>query len=90
MTTDEMNQQIRELDYRVGDGVEVRLLWSPADNSLRVAVHDSGRGATFEVPVGAEEARDAFDHPFAYAAFRGVEVEADGPEPEPEPEAALR
>lgn len=88
MTSDEIQQQIRELDFRAGDGVEVRLLWSPDDDSLRVAVTDLARGETFEVPVGAEEARDAFEHPYAYAAFRGVAAAADGPESEPE--AALR
>jgi hypothetical protein len=61
-----------ELDYRESDGVEVSLLWSRADGSLAVAVLDARTAERFELPVEPEQARDAFQHPFADAAFRGL------------------
>jgi hypothetical protein len=61
----------QELAYRSTDGIDVFLLWSPADDSLAVVVIDANAD-TFELPVSAAEALDAFDHPFAYAAYRGA------------------
>jgi hypothetical protein len=61
-----------ELDHRESDGIEVSLLWSRADGSLTVAVADARTAERFELPVGPEQARDAFQHPFAYAAFGGL------------------
>ena len=43
-----------------------------ADDSV-VLVHDGRLGSSFELEVDASSALDAFDHPYAYAAFRGVE-----------------
>lgn len=57
----------RELDYREGDGLEVSLLWYPAEDSIAVKVLDTRTGERFEIPVDAASARDAFNHPFAYA-----------------------
>jgi hypothetical protein len=60
---------VRELDRRSGDGLEVRLLWRPADDVCLVAVSDSRTGDAFSVRVEAgERATDVFHHPFAYAA----------------------
>ena len=81
MTTIE-TEGLRELDHRAGDGVQVWLLWRPADDTLRVVVQDE-RGASFELAVKPEEARDVFLHPFAYAAFRGVETGGDERERQP-------
>jgi hypothetical protein len=67
-----------ELDYRESDGIEVSLLWSRDDGSLAVAVRDGRTGERFELPVEPEQALDAFQHPFAYAACRGLLHE--GPE----------
>ena len=75
--------ELRELDHRTGDGVEVRLLWRPADDALVVTVSDESRGGSFELPVAPGEAREVFLHPFAYAAFRGIAVDGDEREPEP-------
>ena len=62
----------RELDYRAGDGVEVWLLWTASENRLFVVVVDSKLEDSFELDVDAKDARDAFRHPYAYAAFRRV------------------
>lgn len=63
----------RELDCRTNDGIEVRLLWSEHDGTLRVAVSD-GRAATeFSLEVRDRgRALDVFHHPYAYAAHYGV------------------
>lgn len=63
----------RELDYRASDGVEVRLTWSPATASLTVSVTDSKTGDAFELAAQHAEALDVFHHPYAHAAFRGIE-----------------
>lgn len=65
---------IRELDHRSGDGIEVWLLWAPADDRVIVSVHDARTGEAFEIEVQpAERAMEVFHHPFAYAAHRGIE-----------------
>jgi hypothetical protein len=62
-----------ELAQRTGDSVAVSLLWSEADNRLRVAVADARTGEEFELDAHPENALDVFYHPFAYAAFRGLD-----------------
>ena len=57
----------RELDSRESDGLEVTLVWYPARDEIAVKVLDTRTGERFEFPVDASEARDAFEHPFAYA-----------------------
>lgn len=66
----------RELDFRTNDGVEVALLWREGDERLIVEVTDTKVADAFRFEVGASEAFDAFQHPYAYAAFRGVEYVA--------------
>jgi hypothetical protein len=61
-----------ELDYRAGDGVEVWLLWTASENRLFVLVVDTKLDDSFELDVDANDALDAFRHPYAYAAFRRV------------------
>lgn len=61
-----------ELDYRESHGIEVSLLWSPDDPRLTVYVSDNATNESFELAVAADEVREAFDHPFAYAASRRV------------------
>jgi hypothetical protein len=58
----------RELDSRSGDGLEIRLLWDPADDALTVTVADVRTEESFVIPVAAADAREAFNHPFAFAA----------------------
>ena len=64
---------IRELDHRQNDGIDVRLLWDEATGQVSVSVFDAKTSAAFEIPVEHHEARDAFLHPFAHAAFRGID-----------------
>ena len=59
---------LHELDHRVNDGIDVRLLWRRSDNRALVAVSDARRGEAFTIEVGASQrALDVFLHPFAYA-----------------------
>jgi hypothetical protein len=63
----------RELDSRTNNGIEVRLLWRPADDRALVAVTDTKTGEAIELMVRkGDSALDAFHHPYAYAAWRGV------------------
>ena len=57
----------RELDYRAGDGIEVRLLWNPKTNAVSVWVAER-EGSTFEFEVPPGDALEAFHHPYAYTA----------------------
>lgn len=62
----------RELAYRCSDGVHVTLLWYPTTNRVTVEVVDDSLGDTFEFEAPRDRVLDAFEHPFAYAAFGGV------------------
>ncbi len=65
---------IRELDHRRSDGIDVRLLWSQADDLVVVSVSDANTGETFAIPVEPHEALTAFHHPYSYAAStRGLQ-----------------
>ncbi|HSC73397.1 MAG TPA: hypothetical protein VLB89_04455 [Gaiellaceae bacterium] len=58
----------RELAAREGDGISVRLLWHPRENTVTVSVEDIRAGECFELAITNGDALDAFHHPFAYAA----------------------
>ena len=60
------NTARRELDHRHSDGIDLTLSWRPSRNDLVLTVRDGTGG--FELEVPADEALDAFDHPYAYAA----------------------
>jgi hypothetical protein len=60
-------QPHRELDSRTADGITVVLLWRPGDTDVLLRVDDARTGVRFELPVPGCEAREAFQHPFAYA-----------------------
>jgi hypothetical protein len=62
---------LRELDHRLNDGIEVRLLWNPVTNGVGIHVVDSRTGETFAFPVAAADALRAFRHPYVYAAPTG-------------------
>lgn len=66
-----------ELAQRTGDSVAVSLLWRREDNRLKVAVADTSTGEEFELDAHPENALDVFYHPFAYAAFRGLDYGAE-------------
>jgi hypothetical protein len=69
---DTMDKDTAELACRRGAGIEVTLLWQRASGELTVSVTDAASGASFELPVSADEALTAFHHPYAYAAAKGV------------------
>ena len=65
----------RELSYREADGVEVALLWYPGNDVVSVVVSDTRTGDVFELVLGDDDrALDVFDHPYAHAARRGLEL----------------
>jgi len=66
---------MRELHSRVNDGLHVRLLWGEDDGHLAVSVSDirTGRDFLLEVREG-EDAMEVFHHPYAYAAWHGVDT----------------
>jgi hypothetical protein len=86
-TTDETWRT--ELASRESNGVMVRLVWSRSTNLVTVTVADAANDDYFELVLDENErALDVFQHPFAHAAARGLEVRTDRPEPEPLRDAA--
>lgn len=63
-----------DLANRRGDGIDVTLWWSPAENSVSVEVLHLASDSSFELSVERARALDAFYHPFAYAARRSPEL----------------
>lgn len=59
-----------ELDCRTSNGIEVALLL--VGDRLSVTVLDLTCGDCFELDVEPHCALDAFHHPYAYAAHRGI------------------
>jgi hypothetical protein len=74
-TTQPTQQPLRELAHRTNDGVEVVLFWHEITDALIVAVSDTRTGAYFELTADPAQALDVFNHPYAYAAFRGLPYE---------------
>lgn len=76
-----MNDHLHELDRRCNDGVDVRMLWSERDDQVLVTVADGKTGACFLIEVlEGERALDVFHHPYAYAAWHGVDTGCAVPE----------
>jgi hypothetical protein len=63
--------QRQELAYRAGGGLDVSLLWRPADGSVAVVIADAS-GGMFELAVEPSDALAAFYHPFVFAARQGI------------------
>jgi hypothetical protein len=62
-----MTTATRELDHRIHDGLDVRLLWDPGEDRVTVAVIDLKNDDSFEIEVGpGDRALDVFNRPFAY------------------------
>jgi hypothetical protein len=79
MTTTQ-TAELRELDHRVSDGIDVRLLWRPEDDRAIVAVSDAKTGGSFTLEVAPHQrAMDVFHHPYAYAP-EGVGTSSPGGE----------
>jgi hypothetical protein len=66
------SKRTQELDFRSTDGLEVTLLWQPETNQVSVTVFDAKTGDDFDLDVEPADAMDAFHHPYAYAASRGL------------------
>jgi hypothetical protein len=65
---------IRELDRRSNGEAHVSLLWREGDDRLFVAVVDGRQGEVFRLEVReGERPLDVFHHPYAYAAWHGVQ-----------------
>ena len=62
----------RELAYRENDGLAVSLIWNPRNDALTVTVLDGHTGEALEIPVVDANPLEVFNHPFAYAARRGL------------------
>ena len=79
---------LAELARRVDGGIEVLLVWHRGDGLLRVLTTDLRTGDAFElIARDGKEGLDAFHHPFAYAAARGVAYQSKA---RPGTEAATR
>jgi hypothetical protein len=69
----------KELSHRDTDGIEVSLLWAELSDRLFVVVRDRRSNETFELEVDAADALDVFEHPYAHAAFRGLQFRSNPP-----------
>jgi len=63
---------MEELDYRESNGVAVSLLWQPHSDRLSVVVTDSQLDERFALQARPDNARDVFQHPYAYAQTRAA------------------
>src|SRR6266545_3095288 len=71
---------IEELAERTIDGLDVLLLWERLSGRLTVLVVDRRLGDSFELAIeSGDDALDVFNHPYAYAASRGVEYRSVHP-----------
>jgi hypothetical protein len=59
--------EVRELDHRNNDGIDVTLLWTPGSERVWIDVRDEHSGSSFRLDVAPGEALEAFHHPYAYA-----------------------
>jgi len=57
---------MRELDRRINDGYDVKLLWDADANRIFVSVDDSRDDDSFLFEVDRAHALEAFHHPFAF------------------------
>jgi hypothetical protein len=72
---DELTHTMRELHTRMNDGIHVRLLWGPDDGRVAVTVADIKTGGRFAFDVAEpDRALHAFQHPFSYAAWHGIDT----------------
>ena len=62
------------LASRVNGGIHVSLLWAADTNTATVSVWDGLTDDRFELVVERDvNPVDVYDHPYAYAAWRGVD-----------------
>ncbi|HEX3618584.1 MAG TPA: hypothetical protein VHU61_18705 [Solirubrobacteraceae bacterium] len=66
--TQEQQRPVRELHARVGDGLQVQLLWCEVDDLVFVRVADLRNDRAFSIPVQeGQSPLEVFHHPYAYA-----------------------
>jgi hypothetical protein len=64
------------LARRTSSGLTVTLLWAEDTNAVTVLVRDGRTHDQFELAVDAGASPlDVFEHPYAYAAWRGVDYQ---------------
>ena len=63
-----------ELDHRSNDGLDVSLLWNRNGGELVVLVCDTKADEMLELEAAPDRALDVFHHPYAYAAFGGLDL----------------
>ncbi len=72
----------KELALRRNGTCEVALFWSRRTHRAAVKLEDEATGLTFELPLDAsDDPLDVFDHPYAYAATRGLNIDPAGASP---------
>ena len=70
MATANIINRRRELAHRIGGGLEVTLYWNTGDNTTSIEVRDLESETHLRFAVPADQALDAFYHPYAYASGR--------------------
>lgn len=76
MHTDLNRPEMRELDQRSANGLEVTLLWSERTGSVFICVEDNPASNGFHFVVDPADALEAFRHPYGYSR-RGVQTPPD-------------
>jgi hypothetical protein len=77
-TTLPMTEILPEQDHPTNHPNDVWLLWREHDNHLLVSVADEETGDQFTIEVrDGERPLDVFNHPYAYAAWHGIEINAE-------------
>src|SRR3954449_3984905 len=66
MISTDIFSPLRELAHRSADGIDVTLMWNPADDSAFVVVVDLKAGTMFEIGVEDANPMHVFNHPYAY------------------------
>ena len=73
-TRTHLNPDLHELAHRSSNGLDVTLLWARSTNTASVHVYDEQTSDEFELVVEPGTSPLAiFHHPFAHAAWRGVD-----------------
>ena len=63
----------KELALRRSGTCEIALFWSRRTHRAAVKLEDAATGTAFELPLReGDDPLDVFDHPYAYAAARGL------------------
>ena len=72
--TETYEEQIVELDERDSNGIRVTLVWNRTTDTLSVLVRDERSAQSFALEIeNGDDAHDIYNHPFASAAFRGLD-----------------